>query len=144
MLSPDLIWNISNEGEIAIDLFVNDGIKWYNIMKEYLTNLFENQLIINYEIYKIIVINSKNLPPPYCDMYITPAITYYCNSLKDPAFNTIAIYGDGTGISLRRLDNCDVDVSILAKQLGGGGHKAAAGCDRKSFNEFFELIEDFM
>jgi oligoribonuclease NrnB/cAMP/cGMP phosphodiesterase (DHH superfamily) len=31
------------------------------------------------------------------------------------------------GVSLRRSTDCDVDLSILAHQFGGGGHAAAAG-----------------
>jgi len=31
-------------------------------------------------------------------------------------------------ISLRRSPDCDVDLSQLARRLGGGGHPAAAGC----------------
>ena len=31
------------------------------------------------------------------------------------------------GVSLRRSTDCDVDLSVLAHQFGGGGHPAAAG-----------------
>ena len=35
----------------------------------------------------------------------------------------------GDGISFRRTTDCDVDLSRLAANFGGGGHAAAAGCE---------------
>jgi nanoRNase/pAp phosphatase (c-di-AMP/oligoRNAs hydrolase) len=32
-------------------------------------------------------------------------------------------------VSLRRSEDCEVDLSKVAERLGGGGHAAASGCE---------------
>lgn len=57
--------------------------------------------------------------------------------------NTVfALYdAKSLAVSLRRSPDCTVDLSQLARSLGGGGHAAAAGCELPSLRgEFAALI----
>jgi len=57
---------------------------------------------------------------------------YYCDFAV-----TFTIFNDKVMLSLRSRD--DFDVSEIAKQYGGGGHKQAAGC-KVSHEVFFNII----
>lgn len=48
----------------------------------------------------------------------------------------------GSSISIRSSHNCPVNLSVVAKQLGGGGHKFAAGCSIDTFlgNNVFNIV----
>lgn len=63
------------------------------------------------------------------------------SSIYDPNKHDIMIgfeYAkDKWGVSLRSTKD-DVDVSLIAKARGGGGHKAAAGFEVDSFDKIFE------
>lgn len=61
-------------------------------------------------------------------------------SVYDSKYHDIMLGFEYTGktwaVSLRST-NPDIDVSLIAKARGGGGHKAAAGYEAKSFEEIF-------
>jgi oligoribonuclease NrnB/cAMP/cGMP phosphodiesterase (DHH superfamily) len=47
---------------------------------------------------------------------------------EDQTMTVVALFDlRSQGVSLRRSADCDVDLSILARSFGGGGHPAAAG-----------------
>jgi len=59
---------------------------------------------------------------------------------KETPGTVFALYdAKSLAVSLRRSPDCTVDLSRLARSLGGGGHAAAAGCEipdlRKAFSE---------
>jgi oligoribonuclease NrnB/cAMP/cGMP phosphodiesterase (DHH superfamily) len=62
-------------------------------------------------------------------------------SVYDPSKHDLMVGFEYTGtkwsVSLRS-DKPDVDVSIIAKSKGGGGHKAAAGFECNTFEEIFK------
>lgn len=45
-------------------------------------------------------------------------------------------------ISFRGSKDCKYDLSEIAKQLGGGGHKLASGCSVKNLNQYFTLDDN--
>lgn len=62
-------------------------------------------------------------------------------SVYDPEFHDLMVGFEFTGkkwsVSLRS-DKPDVDVSVIAKSKGGGGHKAAAGFECNTFEDIFK------
>ena len=62
-------------------------------------------------------------------------------SVYDPSVHDLMLgfhfNGRHWAVSLRSAKQ-DVDVSVLAKQRGGGGHKAAAGFEAKTFEDIFK------
>jgi nanoRNase/pAp phosphatase (c-di-AMP/oligoRNAs hydrolase) len=59
---------------------------------------------------------------------------------KETSNAVFALYdAKSLAVSLRRSPDCSVDLSRLARALGGGGHAAAAGCElpelRRTFAE---------
>lgn len=145
MLTPDIIWDLSLDGSAMLQLLQKDGHKFYSrvekilniYIKEYAeqcTKIFKLQELDKLYDYKILLINTSELPPPYCVMDMTSVICYYLTTqVTKYNINTLAIYSNNSEyISLRRCDS-NIDVSKLAILAEGGGHQAASGCKLDKF-----------
>lgn len=65
---------------------------------------------------------------------------YLCET--SALFADFAVMIGTKGISFRKKSSCPVDLSVLAKQFGGGGHEAAAGASVANVlgEEFVDLV----
>lgn len=65
---------------------------------------------------------------------------------KETPGTVFALYdAKSLAVSLRRSPDCGVDLSRLARSLGGGGHAAAAGCELPDVRKTFaELVADLI
>jgi oligoribonuclease NrnB/cAMP/cGMP phosphodiesterase (DHH superfamily) len=62
-----------------------------------------------------------------CDGYTSDIADLWNEGARQTVF---AFYDlRSAGLSLRRSPDCNVDLSTVARRLGGGGHPAAAGCE---------------
>jgi len=98
-------------------------------IQSYVEDRFESTLAdrsckIDWEGYTCLVVNGD----PYIANYMTRSEEF---DGCDIAINYANIKGESWEVSLRTLRD-DIDLSVLAKKYGGGGHRAAAGFNWKS------------
>jgi oligoribonuclease NrnB/cAMP/cGMP phosphodiesterase (DHH superfamily) len=135
---PEILWEISFDGESYINMFIEKGHTFYKNTEKLINNLIQNCKIINYKHYNILLINTSELPLPYCKINMVSAICYYFVNNKNDNINTLAIYNNSNKYVSLRSTNDSSDVSEIAKLCSGGGHKSASGCD---YEKFINLIK---
>jgi hypothetical protein len=145
MLNYDTIWYLSFYNNEIINYLTSSGKKWYSRIEKKIKNIPKN--IIKYNDYIILLINTSilNIDKSVSSNNITTCISWFIkNNIEEfQDINTIAIYNENennNSMSLRRNINSinnDIDVSVLAQICNGGGHRNAAGCNKK---KFFEII----
>lgn len=130
---PEILWEISFDGDYYSQLFVDEGKKFYENFIENFNNILDEP--VNYEEYNILLINTSKLDGPYNEMNMVSPICFYFSENKNPKINTLAIYNDDSDyVSLRSVSSdIDFDISKLAQKCQGGGHKKASGCKLQLF-----------
>jgi len=132
---PDILWEISFDGDAYIEMFVEGGIKYYEKFETNFKKTFDNP--VKYQDYNILLINTSKFDEPYNKMNMVSTICFYIQENKIDDINTLAIYNDNSDyVSLRCVDS-NIDISILAQKCEGGGHKKASGC---KLDLFLKLI----
>lgn len=125
-------WNswfdISNSEPSVRGSLVRDKILTGFKIQKYVEDRFQSNItdrsyIIDWEGYKCLVINSD----PYIANFMTR-----CEEYKgcDLAINFCSNKGKSWIVNLRTIRD-DIDLSVLAKKYGGGGHSGAAGFNCK-------------
>ena len=156
-IKPDILWEISFDGDAYIEMFVESGKKFYDEFETNFNKISDDP--IKYEHYNILLINTSKFKEPYNKMNMVSTICFYFQENKIDNINTLGIYNDNSDyISLRCVNlkqdvsvltdlnkiyddystQLEVDVSILAEKCDGGGHKKASGC---KLNLFLNLIK---
>lgn len=74
---------------------------------------------------KIVSYRGYNVGLVYADTHVNAVGNDLCT--RHPEVDLVMIVNCGKGTASFRTVKDDVDVSVLAKELGGGGHKSAAG-----------------
>ena len=123
-------FNLDNIDRMLLDI---DNLKCEEYIERKAKGFRERVVTINNEDYKICI----GIGEQYLDELFDKMEEYY------PLVDFYAIY-TGFGISLRSRENAlhkePIDVSKIAKYLGGGGHKEAAGIkiSQNILNDFFD------
>jgi oligoribonuclease NrnB/cAMP/cGMP phosphodiesterase (DHH superfamily) len=124
-----------------VDLFYNENLLSHILLKggnirNYRKNTYadfsrDNAYRFTWNGYKVVAANTSNNPNHTLESIIT---------IDDDLFVTYVFNGNKWVISLRTHQDNDIDVSIIAKKYGGGGHKKAAGfsCNRLP-SEFLKI-----
>lgn len=134
--------------ELFIDRFLKNPNPRLNQMEQYAVDL-ELTKRDNYIKRKIkdVVVVQKNIQGH--DVGVAFVLASEHQSLlgnticEDPRIDANICVLVGTNISMRASKDCPVDLSVLAKKLMGGGHKAASACPLDKFlnnNNLVELI----
>ena len=139
MLSDKLLWEISFDSNTSIYYFVKYGKLWYNNILKILNKFINEKKIITYDNYKIIIIDYKELIEPYCNMRMSSVIIYYCNSLSNPCFNTIAIIKNDN-VLLKTIKNNNIDLSLLTNNCDGYGDKYMANCKLNNLYKTLNIV----
>jgi oligoribonuclease NrnB/cAMP/cGMP phosphodiesterase (DHH superfamily) len=64
--------------------------------------------------------------------------------VADPKIDADIAVMIGPAISLRSRQSCPIDLSVVAKSLGGGGHKNSGGCSLDALLELDKPLIDFV
>jgi len=118
----------------SADMFIEKGEAIYKYLVTDAKGVFSNSFKINVEYQgetiRCLAINKERFNPVNfgIDYHKLGYKAFLCFHYSDETFN-FSIYND---------DN-SVDCSIIAKRLGGGGHKGASGM-RLTPEQFFEFI----
>ncbi len=142
-----IYWNLTgNKVTKFIDMFI-DGFKGFDKFQNNTINLYYDKLkriLNNLQLFKgEIIFNNKK--------YICLS-TFGENCINDIGeyiyknFNTDIVFIvnlKSNVVSIRKNNNCNINLSEFAKFIGdGGGHKDAAGCPLN--DKFLELMKEFM
>jgi len=114
-------------------------IKEANLLADMINNIMYNG-------FHYIVLNRKNklyADIPYSTIFKKCAsYIYEISDIK--LFGLFLIELDGSISGLLR-SNCDIDVDIIAKKFGGGGHKKASGFENNmNINDILDDIENYI
>jgi oligoribonuclease NrnB/cAMP/cGMP phosphodiesterase (DHH superfamily) len=124
---PKFILNYDEDG--AIDSIINNGrivIGYQNVVDSKLCSA--NSFIRSFKGYRALCLNV-----PYIDSNTMQSVF---NASEHDLMLSFVYTGKHWSCSLRSVG--DLDVSAIAKSMGGGGHKNAAGFEVKSFEDIFD------
>lgn len=136
IISMEQLSLLASNGRSEVHRLVEKGREWYTSVTQELMMCVYTSPVVSVLGSNVLVIKANEMvaKPTYA---VTSAISQYLNdnpaSVAGQGVDCVAV-DSGKGISLRLPNQSSTfDLPSLAKQLGGGGHAKACGCDRDQF-----------